>query len=58
MDEEELQNHHETLKLIKKDLHFTRANEVVVKDEDDKYNLFICVVIIIIMCYNFNLYVL
>jgi hypothetical protein len=58
MVKEELQNRHETLRLIQKDLQFTQANEAVVEDEDDEQNLFICVVISITMCYNFNLYVL
>jgi hypothetical protein len=58
MVKEELQNRHETLRLIQKDLQFTQANAAVVEDEDDEQNLFICVVISITMCYNFNLYVL
>jgi hypothetical protein len=58
MVKEELQNRQETLRLIQKDLQFTQANEAVVEDEDDEQNLFICVIISITMCYNFNLYVL
>jgi hypothetical protein len=66
MDEEELQNHRLTLRLIEKDLNFTEANEDEALDEDDnEYNLFICVVILFIMCCisismccNFNYYLL
>jgi hypothetical protein len=36
IDEEELQTHHETLILIKKDLQYAQTNEVVVEDEDDE----------------------
>jgi hypothetical protein len=36
MDEEELQTHRESLKLIQKDLEFAQVNKAVVKDEDDE----------------------
>jgi hypothetical protein len=34
MDEEELHNHHDTLKLIQKDLQFVQANEPTVEDDE------------------------
>jgi hypothetical protein len=36
MDEEELMIHHETLRLIKKDIHFVTRNASEVQDEDDE----------------------
>jgi hypothetical protein len=36
MDEEELQTHRETLRLIRKDLQFIQTNETIVEDEDDE----------------------
>jgi hypothetical protein len=35
MNEEELQNHHLTLRLIKKDLNFAEANEEESVDDED-----------------------
>jgi hypothetical protein len=35
IDEEELQNHHLILKLIKKDLNFVKENEEEVTDKED-----------------------
>jgi hypothetical protein len=36
MDDKELQDHCEALKLIENYLHFVQANEVTVEDEDDE----------------------
>jgi hypothetical protein len=60
MDAEELVNHREALRLIKKDLNFANQNTPEVQDEDDEYNIYVlyfklvCIVILISICHILN----
>jgi hypothetical protein len=43
MDEEELESHRKTLRLIQRDLQFIQQNMANVEDEDDKWNIYVVI---------------
>jgi hypothetical protein len=43
MDEEELESHRETLRLIQRDLQFIQQNVANVEEEDDKWNIYVVI---------------